>query len=425
MSCILSFTKKHLLKTHLLFIVFFLSTSSGSFAQDAKAGESIFKQNCTSCHAVDRQVIGPALKGIDERWADKALLKKFILNSQAVIKGGDKYSSDLFKKYNQTIMPVHNFSDAELDNLLAYIKEAGNKPAANTASTSGGTGSFSTSSSVNDYTIGGLLVLIAILIIVIVVLNRVISSLERLIRQKNGEIEEEAEVQKEPVSLFRWAIQNKKKVFVIGMLVFVVSIVWAWDSMWNVGVTTGYQPTQPIKFSHEIHAGINQINCQYCHSGAYKSKNASIPSANVCMNCHNYVQATEKYDGQISPEIMKIYKALDYNPETRTYGTNKKPIEWVRVHNLPDFAYFNHAQHVTVAGVECQKCHGPIEKMGEVYQYSPLTMKWCVNCHKETEVNHKDNAYYDKILAAHEEIKKGKKVTAAMLGGLECVKCHY
>ncbi len=97
----------------------------------------------------------------------------------------------------------------------------------------------------------------------------------------------------------------------------------------------------------------------------------------------------------------------------------------MRIHNLPDFAYFNHSQHTTVAGVECQKCHGPIEKMAEVYQYSPLTMGWCIDCHRKTEVNSEGNAYYDKVLAAHEDIKNGKKVTAAALGGLECVKCHY
>jgi predicted CXXCH cytochrome family protein len=182
---------------------------------------------------------------------------------------------------------------------------------------------------------------------------------------------------------------------------------------------------QPIKFSHQLHAGVNKIDCQYCHTGAFTSKNASIPSLNVCMNCHNYVTASDKYDGKTSPEIQKIYHALDYNETTKQYGSNTKPVEWIRIHNLPDLAYFNHSQHVSVAGIECQKCHGPIQTMEEVYQYSPLTMKWCVNCHKETEVNHKDNPYYDRLIAAHDKLKKGEKVTAAVLGGLECSKCHY
>jgi len=207
------------------------------------------------------------------------------------------------------------------------------------------------------------------------------------------------------------------------MLVALLAV-GGWKTMWNVGVHEGYKPVQPIKFSHQIHAGVNKIECQYCHGGAFKSKNASIPSANVCMNCHNTITASEHYDGEISPEIAKIYRALDWNPETRTYGNNPKPIQWVRIHNLPDFAYFNHSQHVVVAGVECQTCHGPIQNMEEVYQYSPLTMKWCVDCHKKTDIK-SDNKYYEDLIKAHERIKKGEKMTAAMIGGLECGKCHY
>lgn len=423
----LSITKKLSIRTIFILMSFVLSLTNVN-AQDVKVGESIFKANCTSCHAVGRKVIGPALKGIEDRWADKGLLKKFILNSQAVIKSGDKYAAALYQEYNQTVMPNHNFTDAELDGLLAYIKAEGEAPAATAAApgAAAGTDAKADGSSINNYTIGGLILLILVLVVVIFVLNRVIGSLERLIRAKNGEVFETiVNAVKEKISTFKWMLLNKKKVFWFIVIFMGVFSAWGWNQMWNINVNTGYQPVQPIKFSHELHAGINQVNCQYCHSGAFKSKNASIPSLNVCMNCHNYVQATEKYDGNISPEIQKIYTALDYNPDTRVYGNNPKPVEWVRIHNLPDFAYFNHSQHTTVAGVECQKCHGPIEKMAEVYQYSPLTMGWCIDCHRQTEVNSKGNAYYDKVLAAHEDIKNGKKVTAAALGGLECVKCHY
>lgn len=211
--------------------------------------------------------------------------------------------------------------------------------------------------------------------------------------------------------------------FVVLILVAVLGAA-GWRTMWNVGVHEGYMPVQPIKFSHQLHAGVNQIDCQYCHGGAYKSKNASIPSANICMNCHVGINGSEQYGGEVSPEIAKIYRALDYDPNTGEYGDNPRPIQWIRVHNLPDFAYFNHSQHVVVAGLECQTCHGPVETMEEVYQYSPLTMKWCVDCHQETEVN-TDNAYYDRLIEAHEKLKKGEKLTAAMIGGLECGKCHY
>ena len=156
------------------------------------------------------------------------------------------------------------------------------------------------------------------------------------------------------------------------------------------GVQQGYQPTQPIAFSHEIHAGQYEIECQYCHTGVMISKSANIPSANICMNCHTAIKTESK-------EIAKIYKAIDYDPETGEYGDNVKPIEWVRVHNLPDLAYFNHSQHVNVGEIECQTCHGPIEEMAVVKQWSTLTMGWCINCHRETKVNAKGNAYYDQL----------------------------
>lgn len=419
-----SLTKNHSLKATLT-LVFAIACVSLSNAQDLKAGESLYKANCTSCHAIDRKVIGPALKDVIEA-EDEAWMIKWIKNSQSLVKAGDPAAVKIFNEYNQSIMSSFpQFSDDDVKNIIAYVKSERDKPKA-VAADAGGAGAEANASAVNDYTIIGLVVLIAVLILVVYVLNRVINSLEKLIRINNGEVVDTIiKVVKEKLSTFRWILLNKKKVFYAGMLFLFLFGGWAWDQMYNINVNTGYQPVQPIAFSHELHAGINQVNCQYCHSGAFKSKNASIPSLNVCMNCHNYVQATEKYNGEISPEIKKIYTALDYNPDTRIYGKNTKPIEWVRIHNLPDFAYFNHSQHVKVAGLACQQCHGPVEKMTEVYQYSPLTMGWCINCHRTTEVNSKGNAYYDKILAAHEEIKKGKKVTAALLGGLECVKCHY
>jgi len=202
-------------------------------------------------------------------------------------------------------------------------------------------------------------------------------------------------------------------------------------SLMQVGVDQGYQPIQPIAFSHKIHAGDNKVDCQYCHSSAKHSKHSGIPSANVCMNCHKSISeytgpvtseySKEFYDG----EIQKLYNAVGWDAETLQYTGEEKPIEWVRVHNLPDFAYFNHSQHVTVGGQKCQKCHGPVETMEEVYQYSPLTMGWCIDCHKSTDVKMKDNGYYKNI---HEQLSKKygvEKVTVAQMGGKECGKCHY
>jgi hypothetical protein len=143
------------------------------------------------------------------------------------------------------------------------------------------------------------------------------------------------------------------------------------------------------------------------------SKNANIPSANICMNCHSSITkitgATEQ-----SVEIQKIYDAIEKD----------QPIEWVRVHNLPDLAYFNHSQHYNVGGVECETCHGLLEEMEVVHQYANLTMGWCIDCHRTTDVNTKGNAYYDHLVELHNE-QSDEPLMVEDIGGLECSKCHY
>jgi len=397
-------------------------------AGDAAAGGALFKQKCTSCHALNRQVVGPALKGIHEKH-DEAWLVKWIKNSQALVASGDPEAVKIFNEYNKTVMtPFPELSDDDIKNILAYVQVEGDKPEGPAAGAAGAEGATAAGGDeVSSFMLGGLIVLVIIALLVILVLNRVIKTLDRLILQKQGLLVEEelsAEGESTAVRVRRLA-KNKKFVFFFILLLVAFFGSWGWKAMWNTGVHQGYQPEQPIKYSHQLHAGTLKIDCQYCHFSAYKSKNAAIPSLNVCMNCHNYVTASDKYNGEISPEIAKIYKALDYDPQTKEYGDNPKPIQWVRIHNLPDLVYFNHSQHVTVAGLECQKCHGPIQTMPEVYQYSPLTMKWCINCHRTNDVNYKGNAYYDKVIAVHDQLKKGEKVTPAVFGGLECGKCHY
>jgi len=391
-------------------------------AQDVKEGEKIFKSKCTSCHAIDRKVVGPALKGIPET-KDEAWLIKWIKNSQALIASGDADAVKIFEENNKLVMTSFtDLSDDQIKSVLAYITDASKEKPKEAA----GGGAAAKDDNASMFMILGLIAVVVLAVVVIVVLNRVIRTLENVIAKNQEAIaaQQEPEDSQRFVKFAKAFVKNKKLVgFTVLMLVALLAV-GGWKTMWNVGVHQGYQPVQPIKFSHQIHAGVNKIECQYCHGGAFKSKNASIPSANVCMNCHNTITASEHYDGEISPEIAKIYRALDWNPDTRTYGNNPKPIQWVRIHNLPDFAYFNHSQHVVVAGVECQTCHGPIQNMEEVYQYSPLTMKWCVECHKKTDIK-SDNKYYEDLIKAHERIKKGEKMTAAMIGGLECGKCHY
>jgi hypothetical protein len=210
-----------------------------------------------------------------------------------------------------------------------------------------------------------------------------------------------------------------------------VSAYFVYGFFMQIGINQGYEPVQPIHYSHKIHSGDNEIDCKYCHSSARVSKHSGIPSLNVCMNCHKSIyeyngETSEEYSKEFyDGEIQKLYKAVGWDDEAQEYTGETQAVKWVRIHNLPDFAYFNHAQHVSVAGIECQTCHGPVEEMEIMYQYSPLTMGWCINCHRDTNVKVKDNQYYEKI---HDELSKKygvEKLTAAQMGGLECGKCHY
>lgn len=392
---------------------------------DAAKGEAIFKAKCTACHKIDTRMTGPALGPQLTQETDDAYLTKWIQNNQALIAAKNPKAVKIFNEYNQAGMTVFaELSDADVGNVITYVRtEWKTMQDAKAKAPAGGGDAAAADKGPSSLVIWGLLGVIVIAFIVILVLNKVIATLERLLLNKKGLFEEYAvEEEKVPVdklATVKKLLKNKKLVFFIVLCGVIAMGSFSWVTMWNTNVHQGYQPVQPIKYSHQLHAGVMKLECQYCHTGAFKGKNASIPSLNVCMNCHKSVK-TE------SPEIHKIYDALGYDPNTAKYDSTKsKPIQWVRIHNLPDLAYFNHSQHVKVGNIKCQTCHGQVQEMQEVYQYSPLTMKWCIQCHKRTEVNGKGNAYYDSILAAHDKIKKGEKVTAAVLGGIECAKCHY
>jgi len=394
-----------------------------AYAQgDAAKGEALFKSKCTTCHKLDQRLIGPALGPQLESETDDKWLTKWIQNNQALIAAKDPKALKIYNEYNQSGMTVFaDLSDADVTNIITYVRTEYKKE--KTATPPPGATAKAEDSGPSDVVIFGLIGVIIVAFIVILVLNKVIGTLERLLLNRQGlALEEEVVEAGTPADRYAFAkklIKNKKFVFFVILCGTIALGSWTWTTLWNTNVHTGYQPVQPIKFPHDLHAGAMKINCQYCHSGAYKSKNASIPSLNVCMNCHKVVK-TE------SPEIHKIYDALGYDPTTQKYDSTKShPMQWIRIHNLPDFAYFNHSQHVKVQGLKCQTCHGPVETMKEVYQYSPLTMKWCIQCHKRTEINIKGNAYYEKMEQVHDLIRKGGKVTEAMMGGIECGKCHY
>lgn len=397
--------------------------SISAYAQgDAAKGEALFKSKCTACHKLDQRLVGPALGPQLQSETDDKWLTKWIQNNQTLIAAKDPKALKVYNEYNQAGMTVFgDLSDGDVTNIITYVRTEYKKM--QTAAPAAGAKGAAAETGPSNIMILGLIGVILVAFIVILVLNKVVGTLERLLlkRQDFGLEEAAAEVAL-PVDRYAFTkklLKNKKFVFFVILCVSIAGGSWSWVSLWNTNLHTGYQPVQPIKFPHDLHAGTMKIDCQYCHSGAYKSKNATIPSLNICMNCHKVVK-TE------SPEIHKIYDALGYDPTTQKYDSTKMhPMQWIRVHNLPDLAYFNHSQHVKVQGLRCQTCHGPVETMKEVYQYSPLTMKWCIQCHKRTEINIKGNAYYEKMEQVHDLIRKGGKVTEAMMGGIECGKCHY
>ncbi|MGD1891188.1 MAG: cytochrome c3 family protein [Cyclobacteriaceae bacterium] len=386
-------------------------------------GESIFNNNCTVCHAINQQVVGPALSGVETRWEDLGTLVAFIKNSQKVIQGGNEYAVNLYNEYNKTLMPAFaDYSDDQILNILAYIKAEAAAPAQAEATAGGGEGGEAVAAQggggiPSGYLTAIIVGLLVILVLILLVLVLIISVLTRFLNQKQDLDDADREIINQKVDAQKLV---KSRPF-IGIMLFIfmaIVVKLVFDGLYSVGVQQGYQPKQPIAFSHALHAGQYEIECQYCHTGVMKAKSANIPSANICMNCHQQIK-TE------SPEIQKIYAAIDFNPETQTYGNNKKPIEWVRIHNLPDLAYFNHAQHVNVGGLDCQTCHGEIQEMEVVYQESTLTMGWCINCHRETQVNAEGNAYYDKLLELHNSENPKEPMKVEDIGGLECSKCHY
>src|SRR3569833_601925 len=392
-----------------------------TYAQgDAAKGKEIFDAKCTACHKVESRVIGPALGPQMTSETDDKYLIHWIQNNQALIAAKDPKALKIYNEFNQAYMTVFtDLSDADVTNIITFVRADWKDKQAATAK--GPVGGAPVEKGPSDIMIFGLIGVIIIAFIIILVLNKVIRTLERVMLNRPEAFIVEA-VEVVPVDKYatvKKLLKNKKFDFIVLLCVSIAGARWTWMTMLNTDVHQGFQPVQPINFPHDLHAGAMQIICQYCHSGAFKSKNASIPSLNFCMNCHKTVK-TE------SPEIHKIYDALGYDPQTQKYDTTKAhPIQWIRVHNLPDLVYFNHSQHVKVAGLACQTCHGPVQTMKEDYQYSPLTMKWCIQCHKRTGINYKYNGYYDKMEAIHDRIKLGDKITEAEMGGIECGKCHY
>ena len=416
------------LKSFTFLLLFSLSFSA--MAQDAvdvarqKEGRKLYNNLCASCHKLDRKLIGPALAGVTER-RENDWLKAWIKNNAALRASGDRDAIAIFNEYNGSVMSAFpQLSDSQIDDILYYTDVGNPKPVV-------APGAVVASGSQKEAPEW----LIYILAAIIVSAFLIIAALLKTISELKG-------APKTPGSLATlkevWAgLKQNTFLHVVGTIfLLLVSAYIGFGTLFSIGVDQGYQPVQPIAFSHKIHAGENKVDCQYCHSSAKHSKHSGIPSVNVCMNCHKNIaevaEGTEvEYNGvilrknELDKEIQKIYDAAGWDVENLEYTGETKPIKWIRIHNLPDHVNFVHAQHVTVAGVDCKQCHGPVEEMDEMYQYSPLTMGWCIDCHRETNVDLKGNPYYEKIHKQLAEKYGTKEVTIAQLGGLECGKCHH
>lgn len=403
-----------------LVLVFFITIQTAQAQEIStepaaiQAGQAVFNANCKTCHAVTKKVVGPALAGVTDRAPSIQWIKDFVHNSAKVIASGDAYANKVYNENNKTQMTAFtSLKDDDIMNVLAYIKDETAKAAAApvpgtpTPGTPGtGTGEGVPAGYLNLILVGMLL----ILVLLVVILAFMVSSMKRFLENKELSAEDR-EVVFSPISLGTITRSNGF-IFLVTFIVAALGFKAVINGLYGIGVQQGYAPKQPIAFSHKIHAGQYEIDCKYCHVGVMKGKSATIPSVNICMNCHNQIRSgTTTGEG----EIAKIVKAWD----------TKTPIEWVRIHNLPDLAYFNHAQHVNVGGQECQTCHGPIETMDVVRQHSLLTMGWCIDCHRKTDVNSKGSAYYDKLVEYHAKEKGKTPMKVEDIGGLECAKCHY
>jgi cytochrome c551/c552 len=409
-----------------IFLVVLLSINTQSLAAD---GAALFKANCASCHKPDKDFTGPALKGWKDRVPAGDWIYKWVNNS-GDLRESEPYAKALFAKWNKVQMTAFTaLKKDEIDAIMKYVDDWA-PPTVDTKVTPEGSDSS---------LLFGILTLVLALIAFI--LLQVNSNLRKLSDEKEGVL------RPEPVPAYK----NKTYLMAGILLLFAVGGYYTINGAIGMGRMQNYQPVQPIFYSHQVHAGTNQISCLYCHGGAQDSKQASIPSVNTCMNCHKAINKYEGPDKLVredgtavdgTAEIQKLYAYAGWNETTKSYNPDKnndgtpdgaKPIEWVKIHNLPDHVYFNHSQHVKVGKQNCQTCHGNIQQMPEVYQFSTLSMGWCVNCHRDTKVDFYDkenktgNKYYSIYEKFHKDLKSGKmdSVTVEKIGGTECQKCHY
>ncbi len=392
-------------------------------------GEKIFKTRCVTCHKLDEQLIGPPLRGVHTKYEEEWLYRWIREPEKLIFEEKDPIAVALYEKYKPNVMTgAPDLTDEQIQALLAYIAYASGDTAylqargiplptpegpqeAEVAAPEGAEGGVA----VERPWWRRLLWLWVVLAIVILGVGGWLYSRWRqraLARRQAGE-----DVLVPPSVgevlrswAFRWAVI---------LVVITVGMAWLWEWGANLGHAVGYAPDQPILFSHKVHAGIQGIDCQYCHYGVRRGRTAGIPPMEVCAGCHRAVRKSDVVLPNGKTGTEEIQKLL-------TYLEEKKIIRWKRVFWLPDHVYFSHYQHVVVAGIACQTCHGPIEEMHIVEKTFRQSMGFCLDCHRTRQVD-TTNPYYQTHLAQllKEAHQTGDFIRVASIGGQACQHCHY
>jgi cytochrome c2 len=432
-------------------------TAFSSFSQE---GEKLFKANCASCHNPVKNATGPKMQGVLQKWTDageEELIYQWVSNPSKLYNSGKSKMAKAIWDWSPTAMtPQGHLSREEVESIFTYVDNYA-PPVASVGA--GGLATGNDKSNEADSSDYWWWIISFILVFVLFAILGVRRELSAAVAAKEGK-------EIDPKSTFatnaqEWFLRNwfVTMLLVVGIALF--SGVELFGRAYQLGVYEDYMPSQPVAYSHKLHAGKMGIECKYCHHSAEKSKHAGIPSVNVCMNCHAIVHEGPEYGTE---EIDKLHKAAGYNKNKQAYNLDEfgdrieKPIVWNKAHNLPDHVYFSHAQHVhsNTANIDCRQCHGPVQTytlgrvstIDEVNAYAAtddgmergliqltkplLTMGWCIECHNKKEIDLTSSGYYEEI---HKRIKlradvnnkifEDDKVTVKELGGWECAKCHY
>lgn len=434
-----------------LLIALFLMSTSVAFAEgdgENTEGKKLFKVKCATCHAPHRDMTGPALFQMREAWAEAGagdVIYDWVHNWKKAA-ATNAYAKEVADWSPAAMQTFPDLTKEQIDAIFDYV-DAVPKPGANNAAAGGATATPGAVVASKDDSLNPIWYILGAIFIVIIFSA---SAVKRQLQNLDGAVPEEKKIGSK-----KWLWKNKKWLAMGGFVITVGVITYILLLLYNVNVMTSYHPSQPITFRHDIHAGINGIDCKYCHNSVNKSKTAGIPTLNVCMNCHKLVRGSNEFQKN---EIAKLYEAVGFSSEGggQFKGEDQQePIVWNKVHNLPDFVFFSHKQHVEVGGVDCKQCHGDMTKRHETAQVMPveelnkiegninlgthptLTMGWCVECHAEKAISKgpldSRGGYYDEIherLLEYDKEDYAKfledgKVTVKELGGWECAKCHY